>query len=271
MARLSIEESWWTDPRRSALIRRLGGECAADSCAIHAWRLAQEFWKHEQGLVPKHLFDLLEGAEDFVAVGLAEVRESFVYVRGSSAYLDWVRQQREQASMAGKKSAESRRKKSGTAQPGASKAKNPRTTPERASNGRRTELNDAEPSDSVSYSVSKEIIPFATQTGVALPRQAPDGGETVALWVRAYQEKYRVRYAFQKRDFGMLKNFGAQHSHSDVATLFACYLAIDEPFYSNAKHPLSLFFRDLQKISVAAQTGIDPSKPKPMDYSFLKE
>lgn len=111
------------------------------------------------------------------------------------------------------------------------------------------------------------VIPFSTGQLASL---GPDRNP-VALWVKAYKEKYGVRYALQKKDFGILKNFGSQYGPDRSEVLFACYLAIEEPFYSNAKHPLSLFFRDLQKISVAAQTGIDPSQPARFDVSKLKD
>jgi hypothetical protein len=107
MARVNVEDCWWTDPRRTAL-QRLGVD--ADGIAVRAWKLAQDFWKQERALIPKSLFDTLEGAEPLLRVGLADCRDSVVYIRGSSAYLDWIAEKREQAKMAGKKSAEARRK-----------------------------------------------------------------------------------------------------------------------------------------------------------------
>jgi 6-pyruvoyl-tetrahydropterin synthase len=91
----------------------------------------------------------------------------------------------------------------------------------------------------------------------------PSAGEPVranpvGIWINAYQAKYGVRYQLQAKDGKILQNFQRDRSEDEIRILFACYLAIDEKFYSDQKHPLSLFFRDLQKISVAAKTGINP-------------
>src|SRR6185369_4936900 len=102
--RITIEECWWTDPRRSALIGVLGSEKAADWCAMRAWRLAQEFWKRGRGLVPKKLFDTLEGSQALLGACLAELRGDDVYICGSSSYLDWINEQKQKASKGGEKS-----------------------------------------------------------------------------------------------------------------------------------------------------------------------
>jgi hypothetical protein len=125
VARLTIEECWWTDPRRSALGRLVGGEDTADVIAVRAWKVAQEYWKRNRLPVPQDIFDCLQGAAELIQVKLAVVRDDGVYVRGSSDYLDWAFEQRELARAAGKKSAEARRAKLGSAQP------KPRTGAER--------------------------------------------------------------------------------------------------------------------------------------------
>ncbi len=144
MARVNVESQWWSDPRRMKLILKIG--FCADSAAVNMWRVAQEYWGRNFGLVPKHVFDSLEYSAELVDCGLAVVRECSVYVRGSKEWLSWLYEQREQASAAGKKSVEVRRKKHGTAQPQKPKTSNDsRTPPERNSNA-------LEPSVSVSGS-----------------------------------------------------------------------------------------------------------------------
>lgn len=149
MARINIEECWWSDPRRTALLLEIGFE--ADSAAVNMWRAAQEFWGKSRGLIPKSVFDKLKHCEKLVEVGLADVRESFVYVRGCSEYLEWHAEKREQAAAAGRKSAEVRRKKSGSAQPKGGKG---HEKSERERNDIRTDANGTEPSDSGSLSGS---------------------------------------------------------------------------------------------------------------------
>lgn len=167
MARLNIEDCWWTDPRRSLLIKKIG-EDKADIVTIRAWRLAQEFWKHGKGLVPDYMFQTLEHWQDLIDAKLADVRGSFVYVRGSSAYLDWVREAKENASKAGKASADARKKKHGSAQPISKKQE--KTL--KSSNDSRTESNDLEPSDSLSVSVSLSDLVSEVSTSTAAKKIA---------------------------------------------------------------------------------------------------
>jgi hypothetical protein len=113
MARINIEDCWWSDPRRSRLTILLGSQALADGLALNAWRLAQEFWKQDRALVPKSLFDMLEGASKFIEANLAEIRGDMVYIRGSSAYLDWINECRESGQRGGKISAQRKRDEKG--------------------------------------------------------------------------------------------------------------------------------------------------------------
>ncbi|MGE3681984.1 MAG: hypothetical protein AB7G93_09675 [Bdellovibrionales bacterium] len=106
MARINIEECWWSDVRRSALIRLMGDEDLADAAAIRAWRLAQEFWGRNRQLVPKQIWSTFQAAPKLIQAGLAEEREEGIYVRGSSQYLDWHAEKRAAAQKGGKKSAQ---------------------------------------------------------------------------------------------------------------------------------------------------------------------
>jgi hypothetical protein len=154
------------------LIKKIGSEEMADGSIIRAWRLAQEFWKNEKGLIPLELFKALPFFQEIIDTKLANIvgkpndnrttteqepndnRTEYIYVRGSSEYLDWVRQKREQAIEAGKKSAESRKEKSGSAQPNGGKGHKNKQEP----NDNRTEVNGTEPSDSGSNSDSNSVV-----------------------------------------------------------------------------------------------------------------
>jgi hypothetical protein len=149
VARINIEDCWWSDPRRTALLLTVGFE--ADSAAVNMWRAAQEFWGKGRGLVPAEVFFKLKHAQALIDSGLADVRDRSVYVRGSSSYLDWHFEKREQARAAGKRSAEVRRESNGTAQPHGGKG---HRKSERQPNEIRTESNGTEPSDSDSDSDS---------------------------------------------------------------------------------------------------------------------
>jgi hypothetical protein len=117
LARINIEDCWWIDPRRERLGNLLGSILTADAIMIRAWRLAQEFWGNNRGLIPKHIFESLEAYDKIIQANLAEEREGGIYVRGSSQWLDWVIEEREKRIAGGKRSAEVRRAKYGSAVP----------------------------------------------------------------------------------------------------------------------------------------------------------
>lgn len=106
MARINIEECWWTDPRRSRLTKLLGDEALADGTVVRMWRLAQEFWGRGRGLVPREIFETLEAAPKLIQAKLASEQGDQVYVRGSSQWFEWVHEKRAAASAGGKKSAQ---------------------------------------------------------------------------------------------------------------------------------------------------------------------
>lgn len=83
MSSLTIDQKWWTDPRRSTLIRLLGSEDKADLLAIRAWRLAQDSWSPQSTYIPVEIFILNTDNEKLIDAKLAEYRPAGVYIRGS--------------------------------------------------------------------------------------------------------------------------------------------------------------------------------------------
>ena len=95
----------------------MGDELIADGAAVRLWRLAQEHWKQNAEPIPNYKFEHVRFSSELVRAGLAYVRDSSVYVRGCSNAFAWMTKNVEKARNAGKKSAETRRLKNGTAQP----------------------------------------------------------------------------------------------------------------------------------------------------------
>lgn len=151
MARVNVESQWWSDPRRTKLMLKIG--FAADAAAVNMWRTAQEYWGRNFGLVPRHIFDSLEFASELLGCGLAELRGDDVYVRGSNQHLSWLHEKRELAREAGKKggqkSAKRPRDKKGRL---LSSKQNPSDHPSEV----QANPSSSKPSGSYSYSGSKE-------------------------------------------------------------------------------------------------------------------
>jgi hypothetical protein len=243
MARINIEECWWSDVRRSALIRLLGSDDLADAAAIRMWRLAQEFWGRGRALVPLHIWETLEPAPNLLRAGLAEIREGGVYVRGSSQYLDWVIEQKEKARIGGKNSADARRKKYGSAQP---KAKKPRTKPEPTPK-------PLEVSDSGSNSGSG----FGSNSGsIANFENSPTKTKS---FISAYCDRFRNRWGDNPqilgKDAGIAKRLAKDLGQDRFEYLLDAFFSMPDAWLVKTKHPLGAFETKLNEIVIFAEQG----------------
>lgn len=256
MARINIEDCWWTDPRRSLLIKNIGSEELADGSIIKAWRVAQEFWKSNKGLIPLELFETLPNYKNIIDSKLADVRNAFVYVRGSSAYLDWVREKREQASVAGKKSAESRKLKNGSAQPSGKKTKKSASNLNKSPNETRTESNDAEPSDSGSYSGSSSSSSSNSDSGSAV---ITANAKKANAFIARYCENFKFRYGSNPeiggKESGIAKRVSKTLSEEKIRLYLDAFFQMPDAYVVKAKHPVYLFEAKLNEVTVFANSG----------------
>lgn len=101
MARINVEKSWWEDRRRMDLALLLGSAELADGVMLSAWKLSQEYWARGRQTVPKDEFMLLKHAEKIIQVGLCEVRNDYVYIRGARENHEWLALRRESGSAGG--------------------------------------------------------------------------------------------------------------------------------------------------------------------------
>lgn len=244
MARINIEECWWSDPRRSALIRLTGGEMQADWSAMRAWRLAQEYWKHERRLVPRELFDMLPHAPELLQAGLAVEREGLVYVRGSGTYLDWVAAKRTQAQAAGQRSAESRRKRSGTAQPKRRKAAAPEDKPALAPDSVEAEAQAAVPV----VLEPAEVEPVSRAAGAGTK-------EFIAAYCEAFRARYGTNPPVTGKDAGIAKNIVKGVGLIRAKGLVETYLGMNDGFYLLKRHDLATLVTNLNAVTVKHDTG----------------
>jgi hypothetical protein len=238
MARLNIEECWWSDPRRMKLIE-LVGTMAADGVAINAWRVAQEFWAKCE-LVPHSIWQHVQANDKLIQANLAEEREGGIYVKGSSEYLEWVRERRRAASAGGKKSAEKRTKKQ--QKPQAKRKQN-------EANGKQTQ-----PSGSGSDSFSGSD----SSSGSVIPAE-PSLGDAARDFIQAYCERFKARWGsnppIQGKDAGIAKRVAKGWSPEKRDTYLDAYFSMPDAWVVKAKHPINLFETKLNEISVFAQSG----------------
>lgn len=254
MARVNIEECWWSDPRRTKLMLKIG--FYADAAAVNMWRVGQKFWGENRRLVPEEIFYSLEYAKELIDVGLAELRTGTeqdpngrsVYVRGSSQYLDWHHEQRKQASEAGKQSAKNRKKKYGSAQPYGGKG-TPKS--ERNPNGVRTEPNGTEPSGSVSVSdsVSGSVSGSEKLTkAVAKAPAPPESLLNASIW-KSYSEAYFRRYGTEPVRNAKVNSQIAQLGKrlgNDAVSVVRFYVGHNNSIYVRRTHEVGLCLSDCE-------------------------
>ena len=192
MARVNVEEKWWSDPRRTMLGQLLGNPYLTEGVATMAWRLSQEYWEKRQ-LIPGHIFITLHGAFELLTTNLAclhenqdpessklptpiqhiastdptgiqhmrthtnEIQEAYVYVRGAREYLSWGADLRHKRIEAGKKSAQRERDERGRLLPKSTETQQITNTPPANSNTLQLS-GSGSGSGSVSSSISKKRI-----------------------------------------------------------------------------------------------------------------
>lgn len=88
MARISIDDELHADARFKRLVRKLSNEDQAIGLLYRFWRLAQDHWADDCGLMPIAEFE----AEDFrplAEVGFAELKEDGYYAAGAEERFAW--------------------------------------------------------------------------------------------------------------------------------------------------------------------------------------
>lgn len=129
---VKVRPEVWTDPRMK-ILEKCMSKYEAIGRLVEFWGLAQAYWVSGSP-VPAKLFACLD-SNVLISAGFAEEVDGGIRAMGDHEHFDWLKKQQER----GRKSAEARRQKYGTAAP-----VNPnqsRTEVEPKSNQSRTELN----------------------------------------------------------------------------------------------------------------------------------
>lgn len=182
MARINVEDDFWTHPRYRALTRIIGDEDKAAGMCIRFWRLAQSYWGHRKP-VPLDVWDL-EKLEPLVDVGLADRRADGVYCRNSEKHFEWYSQRVEAGRRGGLKSVRSRAEKYGTAQPRGTKS---------SKQTRSTASTNTEAPPKQTRSTAPEAPKPLTLYEAEKPEVQLKGGD---VW-EAYRASYFARYSVE--------------------------------------------------------------------------
>lgn len=109
MPRLSIEDSFWSDPRFKALARKIGEFEAIGKC-IMAFRIAQPYWAKNEHPIPFEVWEFSD-LEELVDFKLAEKKSDGVYIKGSAEHFGWLRQRVKAGQKGGKKASSTSKRK----------------------------------------------------------------------------------------------------------------------------------------------------------------
>ncbi len=275
MARINIEDSIWSDSRFMKLLLKLQDERTAIGAVVMAWKIAQKYWCPDKKPIPHIEWLRSNIGREFIDVGLADEKEDGVYVRGSEKHFAWWFEKQD----AGRRSAESRKKKYGSSQP--QKPDNfveqtSNTTdfcskiPEQVFENPRTSF-----SSSFSFSNSKKnirlkaptdcvsVAPQSNLVGLKVP-QKKNQSEFIKAYVDAYQERYKTRPSCidDSKTWGRVGHFVKNRPMQACVHLIQVYLQLDDPWFIKKFHDLETFFQNVNKVAVSLNHGRDPLTPK---------
>lgn len=135
MARINVEDSIWSDSRFMQLCLLLGDQFKAVGCLVVAWKTAQQHWCPNRNPIPKKAFLEAGLPIELVKANFADVVEGeAILMRGCDKHFAWWFEKQE----AGRKSAEARKEKYGSAQPVRTPVRDSRTPVRETSNTTRT-------------------------------------------------------------------------------------------------------------------------------------
>lgn len=245
MARINIEDCWWTDPRRAKLAKIVGSEEMADGVAIKAWRVAQGFWVKGKALIPLKIWETIEANSKLIEANLAEIKQDGIYVCGSSQYLDWMRERLENASLGGKKSAAVR--KNAPPKKAKNKADIEANTKQTQANASKHQANtrQTQPSDSDSTSNTKNLAsPTAEKINIVISRYCD-------LW----KERYNASAPISAKDAGLVKNLVKDFGAAKVIEYIEAYLQMPDAWFVTKRHDIPTLKMNLNAVAQFLETG----------------
>lgn len=255
MARINVDDSIYRDSRFMDLCVQLGGMEVALGSLILAWDMAHRFARSPSGYIPQAEWSKLKHGQAIQSVGLAEVRDGGVYVKGSSEKCKFIRERSEKAAEIGRvgglKSQEKRRSKA--------KQSVAKTTF----------------SSSSSFSNSEEYSVGQTAPEAQLPAVKNPVGLFIATYVKAYQARYgdKARPNLLGKTQGQVKRFLGEVPIQRACDLIQVYCQMegDRGWFQTKRHDFTTFLENLNPVSLALDTGQQSPDHAPVDFVAMLE
>lgn len=277
MARVNTEDGLTADYRFRKLTRLLGNEDTACGMLNRFWRIAQDFWGQEMTLMPWDIFEG-EGFQPILECGLAEKRDDGIYAKGAEEHFAWYLQK----CQASKKGVETRKKnrEANPGQPedpfrstGTPAPVNPLSLPPSLSLSLNTKNYSVggeganAPSLALVRSEKSELEKNEKTAGDLTAIRRSKLSDTTRLKMRsfiaAYAEGYKTKYGGppegikDKAVVGKLGHWIEHVAEVRAIDLVKVYLQIAYRPFDESYHDLWQFFRHLNRIGIALDTGTD--------------
>jgi hypothetical protein len=254
MARINVEDELWSDQRFLRLCIRLQDEVKAVGFVVLAWKLAQKHWCPDKAPVPETEWASNNLPEALIEVGLAERRDAGIYMRGSEECFAWWFLRQEAGRKGGINSGEARRSKS-------------KQSLARRSKSKQTQANEPSSSSSLSFSSSssdsKEKDLKATEVSVRPHDQGSEIGLFIAKYVLAFQKRFPppARPNLVGKVQGEIRRFLKDTPLERAINLIEVYFQMEDEWFKTKSYDFTTFIENLQKVSIALDTGQIPGKP----------
>jgi hypothetical protein len=255
LARINIENSLFTDKRWTRLVIKLGCEEKAMGALIFAFLTAQKFWFPSRQRIPRKVWEQQGLCDEIIKCGLAdENADREIYVHGSEEQFEWLFKN----SVGGKKSAQVRKEKYGSAQPKPKKITKKLEVPSKSS--------EPEPksSEALTLSLTPTLSHSLSNTGEETPashgvevadKKANRTKAFIAAYCTAFENTYKAKPRLQGRDFGVAKRLAELLNEETAAQVIKTYFSMRDAWFLTKSHDLPTLEGNLNKVMIALQTG----------------
>ncbi len=231
MARQNIDEQWKSDPRRTALVERLGNGRLADGMRVEVnWLLLD----HKGKAIPLKKFQFIKNWQDWIDCGLGEAVGEDVRIAGADAYQEFFEKQFNNGKKGGRPK----------------KTKNPKKPKETQDNPTVTQKKPNNPSSSSSISSS---ISSSDSSSIS------NSSNSTNAAIAAYCQRFKIRWGTNPhiggKEQGIAGRLAKGMSPERFGILLDAYFSMPDAGVVKAKHPLNLFELKMNEVTVWADSG----------------
>ncbi len=251
MARINLEDGLFSDGRFRVLIRLLGNnEDRAIGHVVRAWFLAQKYWFEGMKVIPLKIWQASD-LQPLIDADLAEERDGGIYCRGAQEHFDWYHRMKEGASRGGKRSAEIRRKKSGSSIPHNASNK-PKANRTLASDGVEVPPNPGLKSlPKAEASLPNALTPTLTLT----TENIPPGSAVWSAYSGSYFARYGVAPVRNAKSNGQCSQLVKRLGIDAAIGVVKFYLTHQQAYYVAKAHGLGPCLSDAEALHTQMLNG----------------